>query len=82
MATAGQWVSVLGSTGSIGVNTLDVIGRHPQRYRVYALAANRSVDALLAQCLEHRPRYAVMADPDAAQDLASKIPAELATEVL
>ena len=82
MATAGQWVSVLGSTGSIGVNTLDVIGQHPQRYRVYALAANRSVDALLAQCLEHRPRYAVMADPDAAQDLASQMPAELETEVL
>lgn len=82
MATSGQWVSVLGSTGSIGVNTLDVIGQHAQRYRVYALAANRSVDALLAQCLEHRPRYAVMADPDAAQDLAAKMPAELETEVL
>jgi len=82
VATSGQWVSVLGSTGSIGVNTLDVIGQHAQRYRVYALAANRSVDALLAQCLEHRPRYAVMADPDAAQDLAAKMPAELETEVL
>ncbi|MEP1472739.1 MAG: 1-deoxy-D-xylulose-5-phosphate reductoisomerase [Halieaceae bacterium] len=82
MSEAGQWVSVLGSTGSIGTSTLDVIAQHPERYRVYALAANRSVDALLAQCLAHSPRYAVLADPDAAQQLASKLPAESATEVL
>ena len=82
MATSAQWVSVLGSTGSIGTSTLDVLGQHPGRYRVYALAANRSVDTLLAQCLAHRPRYAVLADADAAQQLAAKLPAELDTEVL
>jgi len=77
-----QWVTVLGATGSIGVSTLDVIARHPDRYRVFALAANRSVAGLLAQCLIHRPRYAVMADADAAEQLSAQIPAELGTEVL
>jgi 1-deoxy-D-xylulose-5-phosphate reductoisomerase len=54
-----QAITVLGSTGSIGVNTLDVIARHPERYEVFALAALRSVDTLAAQCSAHRPRYAV-----------------------
>ena len=44
-------VSVMGSTGSIGVSTLDVIARHPDRFEVFALAANSSVDAMLEQCL-------------------------------
>ena len=47
---------MLGSTGSIGVNTLDVIARHPERYQVFALAANASVDAMLAQCETFKPR--------------------------
>lgn len=59
-------VTVLGSTGSIGVNTLDVIGRHTDRYELVALAANKDVDRLREQCLRWRPRYAVMADPVAA----------------
>ncbi|MEZ5567774.1 MAG: 1-deoxy-D-xylulose-5-phosphate reductoisomerase [Halioglobus sp.] len=69
-------VSVLGSTGSIGTSTLDVLRRHPDRYRVHALAANRSVDAMLAQCLEFGPALAVMMDADAAAELAARLPAD------
>ena len=75
-------VSVLGSTGSIGVSTLDVIARHPSEFSVYALAANSSVEAMLAQCLEHSPRYAVMMDEAAAETLRSKLGSSSATEVL
>ena len=75
-------VSVLGSTGSIGVNTLDVIARHPGRFEVYGLAANSSVDAILAQCLEFNPRVAVMMDAAAAEDLQSRLPTECGTQVL
>lgn len=54
-------VVVLGSTGSVGVNTLDVIERHPERFEVFALTASTSVDAMLAQCVRHSPNFAVMA---------------------
>ncbi|MCH4810643.1 1-deoxy-D-xylulose-5-phosphate reductoisomerase [Vreelandella neptunia] len=57
-----QRVTVLGSTGSIGTSTLDVIGRHPNRYSVHALTAHTSKEALLAQCLTHRPAVAVLDD--------------------
>jgi 1-deoxy-D-xylulose-5-phosphate reductoisomerase len=63
-------VCLLGSTGSIGLSTLDVIARHPRRFRIIALTANSNVDKLAAQCLQFRPRYAVMADADAADQLA------------
>lgn len=59
-----QRVCILGSTGSIGTNTLDVIGRHRDRFEVFALTAASRVDELLAQCLAFRPRFAAM--PDAA----------------
>ena len=59
-------VTILGSTGSIGTSTLDVIRRHPDRLSVYALTANRSVSAMKAQCLEFQPAVAVMRDEDAA----------------
>ncbi len=62
-------VSVLGSTGSIGRSTLDVLARHRDRYRVVALAANRDVEGMLCQCLEHRPELAAMADVQSAQRL-------------
>ncbi|MFP4137599.1 MAG: 1-deoxy-D-xylulose-5-phosphate reductoisomerase [Halomonas sp.] len=55
-----QGVTVLGATGSIGTSTLDVIARHPQRYRVHALTAQRSREALLALCRRHRPALAVL----------------------
>ncbi len=73
MAESIKGVCVLGATGSIGVSTLDVIGRHPERYRVVALTANRQVERLLQQCLEHRPRYAVMVDETAAEQLHQEL---------
>ena len=62
-------VTILGSTGSIGVSTLDVLARHPDRFQVYALTANGSVDAMLEQCLKFRPEVAVMLDEAAAEKL-------------
>ena len=62
-----QRVTVLGSTGSIGTNTLDVLARHPERFEVYALSASTQVELLLAQCAQFRPRYAVMASPEYAR---------------
>jgi len=62
-------VTLLGSTGSIGTSTLDVIARHPGRFRVVALTANSSVDKLAAQCIRFQPQYAVMTDADAAARL-------------
>ena len=61
-STTKQRVTVLGSTGSVGTSTLDVIGRHPNRYSVHALTAHTSKEALLAQCLAHRPEVAVLHD--------------------
>ncbi|WP_441302614.1 1-deoxy-D-xylulose-5-phosphate reductoisomerase [Chitinimonas sp. BJB300] len=58
-----QHLTVLGSTGSVGLSTLDVVARHPERYRVHALSAHSQLDKLVEQCLQHRPRYAVLADP-------------------
>ena len=66
-------VAVLGSTGSVGVNTLDVVARHRDRFKVIALTANRDVDGLLKQCLEHQPALAVMVDEKAAARLKSKL---------
>ena len=66
-------VSVLGSTGSIGVSTLDVLRRHPERYRVVSLSARRQVDTMYRQCLEFRPRQVVMVEPDAARRLAQRL---------
>jgi 1-deoxy-D-xylulose-5-phosphate reductoisomerase len=74
---------VLGSTGSIGKNTLDVAARHADRVEVLALSAHRSVDELAAQCLEHRPRYAAMSDAASARALRDRLAAEGSrTEVL
>ena len=57
-----QKITILGSTGSIGVNTLDVIRRHPQRYSVVALCAHKQIDRLFDQCLEFKPCFAVVRD--------------------
>ena len=81
MVNGKRVISILGSTGSIGVNTLDVIAQHPSRFEVYALAANTSVDAMLAQCLAFTPRYAVMMDEAAATLLRQRLPAESVTDV-
>jgi len=75
-------VAVLGSTGSIGVSTLDVLARHPDRFEVAALAASSSDGRLLEQCLRHRPRVAVMQSPDAAARLSGALrSAGVGTEV-
>jgi len=66
-------VAVLGSTGSIGQSTLDVIWRHPERFEVAALAAHRNVEGLKAQCLAHRVPFAVLADRAAAAELAREL---------
>ncbi len=63
-------VAVLGATGSIGISTLDVLARHPDRFRVVALAAHRSVERLYAQCQVFHPRFAVLYDPQQAERLA------------
>ncbi len=73
-------LTVLGSTGSIGLSTLDVVARHPERYRVVALTANRDVDGLLGQCLSFKPQIAVMADATSAAELAKRL-AEKSSDV-
>jgi len=71
--TSRQRVTVLGSTGSVGVSTLDVIARHPERFEVFALSAATKVDELLAQCAQFSPRFAVMASAPHAALLAEKL---------
>jgi 1-deoxy-D-xylulose-5-phosphate reductoisomerase len=79
---AKQRITVLGSTGSIGTNTLDVLGRHPDRFEVHALSASSQVEAMLAQCARFKPRVAVMVQEAAGRQLAERVRAEgLATEV-
>jgi len=68
-----QNITILGSTGTIGQQTLDVIARHANEYKVYALAANSNVDALLKQCLQYQPKFAVLLDEKAALDLRAKL---------
>ncbi len=68
-----QTVTILGSTGSIGVNTLDVIARHPDRFAIHALTASTQVDLLLKQCEQFRPRYAVMVSDPHAVELRRKV---------
>ncbi|XAH21793.1 1-deoxy-D-xylulose-5-phosphate reductoisomerase [Xylophilus sp. GW821-FHT01B05] len=76
-------ITVLGSTGSIGVSTLDVLARHPERFEVFALSAATQVEAMLQQCARFRPRYAVMAHDAAAAELQQKIESNgLETQVL
>ncbi|WP_371413207.1 1-deoxy-D-xylulose-5-phosphate reductoisomerase [Dechloromonas sp. HYN0024] len=67
-----QNITVLGSTGSIGVSTLDVIRRHPDRYRAFALCAHSQIDKLFEQCVEFRPRFAVLRDASLAAQLAER----------
>ena len=76
-----QNLTILGSTGSIGVNTLDVIRRHPQRYSVVALCAHKQIDRLFDQCLEFKPCFAVVRDARLAADLNSRL-AEVASSTI
>ena len=78
-----QNITILGATGSIGVSTLDVIARHPDRYRVYALTAHSKVAELAAQCVRFRPQVAVIGSAQGASELAALLRREgCATEVL
>ncbi len=76
-------LTILGSTGSIGVSTLDVVARHPERYRVIALTAQSQDNILFEQCTRFSPRYAVLLDETAAARLQQRIAlTDLGTEVL
>lgn len=66
-------ICILGATGSIGVSTLDVVARHPDKYRVVALTANGNIDALYEQCLAHRPEYAVIANENNLEAFKAKL---------
>ena len=79
-----QIITVLGSTGSIGVSTLDVLARHPERYRIYALTANTQVELMVEQVQRHHPQLVVMKDSQAAQQVSQQLNAQgiTGTEVL
>jgi 1-deoxy-D-xylulose-5-phosphate reductoisomerase len=78
-----QRLCVLGATGSVGVNTLDVVARHPQRFEVFALSAHTRVDVLFEQCMAWRPRFAIVRDAAQAGGLAARLkPHAVRTEVL
>ncbi|MBQ5946784.1 1-deoxy-D-xylulose-5-phosphate reductoisomerase [Massilia sp. ST3] len=68
-----QRITILGATGSIGASTLDVLARHPDRYRVYALSAHSRVEELAQACRVHRPQRAVVGTPEAAAQLAGLV---------
>ena len=73
MSVKKQKVTVLGSTGSVGVNTLEVIAAHPDLFDVFALSAATQTELMLEQCARFKPRYAVMVSQPHAQDLAGKL---------
>ena len=78
-----QKLTILGATGSIGVSTLHVVARHPDRFQIYALSGHSRVVELAEQCLTYKPRYAVVADQSSAQQLQQLLrPGSPATEVL
>lgn len=78
-----QRITVLGATGSIGLSTLDVIARHPDRYQVFALSGYSRIDELQALCVRHRPAFAVVPSAEAATRLRQSLAAAgCATEVL
>ena len=71
-----QCITILGSTGSIGTSTLDVLSRHPAQYRIHALTASSQVDLMLAQCARFKPEVAVMVQESAGLQLAERVKAE------
>ncbi len=78
-----QNITILGSTGSIGTNTLDVLSKHTDRFQVFALTAAKQVDLILAQCAQFNPKFAVMSNEDAGRQLSARVKAEgLPVEVL
>ena len=78
-----QLITILGSTGSIGTSTLDVVARHADKYQIVALTGNKQVDLLYRQCVQFKPAYAVLLDEVAAVQLRALLrDAGLKTEVL
>jgi len=78
-----QQVTILGATGTIGVQTLNVIAQHPQQFGVFALTANSNADGLFEQCLQFHPPYAVLLTEEAAEHLRQRLKqAAISTEVL
>lgn len=78
-----QWITILGATGSIGLSTLNVVTRHPQRYSVFALTGMTKIQLLAEQCQKHRPKYAVVMDNDSAEQLNALLkPFDVPTQVL
>ena len=78
-----QTLTVLGSTGSIGKSTLEVVARHPDKIRIFALTGFSQVDLLFEQCLRFKPQYALLVDPDSANTLRTRLlPTGLDVEVL
>ncbi|MFO1329259.1 MAG: 1-deoxy-D-xylulose-5-phosphate reductoisomerase [Rubrivivax sp.] len=83
MSIQRQRVAILGSTGSVGMNTLDVMARHPERFEVFALSGNRRLDELAAQCRQHAPRLVAVPGHDQARQLRERLAgAGLRTQVL
>ncbi|MBZ4200567.1 MAG: 1-deoxy-D-xylulose-5-phosphate reductoisomerase [Methylotenera sp.] len=70
-----QQVTILGATGTIGMQTLDVIAQHPQRFSIFALSANNNVAGLLALCKQYQPKFAVLLQQDAALNLSQQLKA-------
>jgi 1-deoxy-D-xylulose-5-phosphate reductoisomerase len=68
-----QNITILGSTGTIGQQTLDVLSRHTERFRIFALAANNNVNGLMQQCLAYKPKYAVLLEEKSAAELKDKL---------
>lgn len=79
MSTSRQTLTVLGSTGSIGCSTLDVLARHPEHFEVYALTGYSRIDALAGQCIAHRPKVAVVPSDEAASKLREALAAQSAS---
>ena len=81
--SSSKGITILGATGSIGLSTLDVIARHPDKYHVVALTANKQTELLFKQCSEFHPKYAVMVDQACAETLEKKLrKAGIETQVL
>ena len=83
MVASVQSITILGATGSIGVNTLRVIADHPNQFKDFALTANSNIDLLFAQCVQFVPEYAVLGNEHSAERLSSQLKAaKISTEVV
>jgi 1-deoxy-D-xylulose-5-phosphate reductoisomerase len=73
MTNSSKGIAILGSTGSVGCNTLDVIARNPDEFHVVALGANTSIKILLEQCQQFHPKYVVVCDAQAAEQFSQSL---------